>query len=352
MYNSSALSRFLLRNFSNPLIQWPIKAYIRARREPEFTDRPFGIIGCDHITIQAADIPSGTRAYQRLGFIVDAPLEDSLPLPPSMDFSTAPFTNTLIRFPQPAGDINYVELMAVQHRADLPVEMAYLGEAEGPKSMVMRLTDEKLFAEEMNRKGLPCHAPFSEQGRNMFRPDVQAKMGELAGFMESFMRVMLSPVVPKLGATPLMYNGYCILMPLSAYKRMKFAASISHPNSAQRFSAMLATSDNAEHDANAMAAAWGSDAPTRAGDCFSVSAGPGCTLELYDASRIDSTFPGIESGELSAGTRYLGYRIEVKSLDTLRGVLSEQGVAYLDMKDRVLTQPADGCGAMVEFVAV
>ncbi|MEM8548826.1 MAG: hypothetical protein AAGF46_11775, partial [Pseudomonadota bacterium] len=82
----------------------------------------------------------------------------------------------------------------------------------------------------------------------------------------------------------------------------------------------------------------------------SLSAGPQVDLEIYDSTRSQEYFPGINFDEQAVAPFYCGYRIEVASMATARELLTRNAVDMVDLGERILIQPTQSCGAMIEFV--
>lgn|GEM_PF-4035679 len=312
-------------------------------------NRPYGIIGCDHMTLRPSTIEHGRSQFARLGFTVDYTLEQTMAGVPGLNVSAMPFTNALIRCPLRNGEITYFELMAVTNRAGLPIDMRYLGDSEGLKSLVFRVSDENQFVDQMISDGYPTHDSFSRAGRNKFSTEIQNAVGKIE-FFEEFARNILSPAVPHAGVSPFMYNAYRIHMDLDAYKQMKFADAPNHANGAVHFSAAFGVSETPENDAAKMAELWGGEIGQNSEGVLTVSAGDQFELELYSYEQRSARFGRVEFFANEIAPSYYGFRVEVASLDRTNSVLRENGVISTMASSRTYVHPAESCGAVVEFV--
>jgi len=272
----------------------------------------------DHLLTYVRDLDAAASAFRRMGFT----------LSPLSRIEAMGISNHLVLMRQAMpGFANYIELMSTHDRARLPPPMAkVLSGSEGIKSMVLGTEDAVAAQQAMVKHGFAAAPPVHVKREWKIAPG-QSVFPEFD---------VILPV-----EAPLAFNA-CRYFNVELYLRPEW---LEHANGAERVAAVFAV---AEH-AGALARRYGDlfEAPTMQ-SAGSARTTPGrLDLDVMSAEAVEGRFGLTLAG--ARETAYLGYLVEVASLDVLRSCLSAGKVACRDLGDTICVDPADGFGNLIVF---
>lgn len=272
----------------------------------------------DHLLTYVRDLDAAASAFRRMGFT----------LSPLSRIEAMGISNHLVLMRQGIpGFANYIELMAAHDRARLPPPMVkVLSGSEGIKSMVLGTEDAVAAQQVMLKHGFAAAPPVHVKREWQIAPG-QSVFPEFD---------VLLPV-----DAPLAFNA-CRYFNVELYLRPEW---LEHANGAQRIRAVFAVAA----DVGAIARLYGDlfEAPTRQ-TADAASTAPGrVDLEVMSAEAVEDRFGLAVAAPRDAA--YLGYLVEVASLDVLRSCLAAGKVACRDQGDTICVDPADGFGNLIAF---
>lgn len=272
----------------------------------------------DHLLTYVRDLDAAASAFRRMGFT----------LSPLSRIEAMGISNHLVLMRQGIpGFANYIELMSAHDRARLPPPMAkVLSGSEGIKSMVLGTEDAVAAQQAMVKHGFAAAPPVHVKREWKIAPG-QSVFPEFD---------VLLPV-----EAPLAFNA-CRYFNVELYLRPEWQ---EHANGAQRVRSVFAVA----RDAGAVARRYGDlfEAPTRQSADVACTTPGRVDLEVMSVETVEERF-GLTctaSGEAA----YLGYLVEVASLDVLRSCLAAGKVPSRDLGDTICVDPADGFGNLIAF---
>lgn len=272
----------------------------------------------DHLLTHVRDLDAAASTFRRMGFT----------LSPLSRIEAMGISNHLVLMQQGIpGFANYIELMSAHDRTRLPPPMAkVLSGPEGIKSMVLGTGDAVAAQKAMLKHGFAAAPPIHVKREWRIAPG-QSVFPEFD---------VLMPV-----EAPLAFNA-CRYFNVDLYLRPEW---LVHANGAQRVASVFAVAA----DADAVGRRYGDlfEAPTRQ-SADAVRTTPGrVELEVMSAAAAARRF-GLTLPEPREAA-YLGYLVEVASLDVLRSCLVAGKVACRDIGGTICVDPADGFGNLIAF---
>lgn len=272
----------------------------------------------DHLLTYVRDLDVAASAFRRMGFT----------LSPLSRIEAMGISNHLVLMRQGIpGFANYIELMSTHDRARLPPPMAkVLSGPEGIKSMVLGTEDAAAAQQAMVKHGFAAAPPVHVKREWKIAPG-QSVFPEFD---------VILPI-----EAPLAFNA-CRYFNVELYLRPEW---LEHANGAQRVTTVFAVAE----DAGAIARRYGDlfEAPTMQ-SADSARTTPGrVDLEVMSVEAVASRFELTLAAPRAAA--YLGYLVEVASLDVLRSCLSAGKVVCRDLGDTICVDPADGFGNLIVF---
>ena len=278
--------------------------------------KPIGAI--DHLLTYVHDLEGAASLFRRMGFTLS-----SVSHIDSMGIS-----NYLVLMrPVASGFANFIELMAVQDQTKLPAAMTkLLSDPQAIKSMVLGASDIDA-----------AHAAIAKQGFNASVP-VHVKREWIVGPGESVFPEF-DVVLPF--PAPLTFN-CCRYFNVELYLRPEW---LVHTNTANGIRSVLAVAKEPGALVKRFSAIF--DEPSSDdGDVARVACG-GVELVVLspDAAQKKYGIDRMPAGEAD----YLGYVIEVDSLDALQSSLSAGDIAYSRDGRSVCVEPAIGLGNLMIF---
>lgn len=272
----------------------------------------------DHLLTYVRDLDRAAAAFRRMGFT----------LSPLSRIDAMGISNHLVLMQQGLpGFANYIELMSAHDRQRLPPPMAkVLSGAEGIKSMVLGTEDAALAQQAMVRQGFAAAAPVHVKR--------EWKIGPGDSVFPEFDVIL--PV-----EAPLAFNA-CRYFNVELYLRPEWR---EHANGARRVRTVFAIADDADAVAQRYAALF--EAPiTRSVDGVCTTPGR-LGLEVMSRRAAERRF-GLTLAAVPEAA-YLGYLVDVVSLDGLRSCLSAGKVAHRDLDGTICIDPAHGFGNLIVF---
>ncbi|WP_395713624.1 VOC family protein [Reyranella sp.] len=272
----------------------------------------------DHLLTYVRDLDAAAATFRRMGFT----------LSPLSRIEAMGISNHLVLMRQGIpGFANYIELMSAHDRARLPPPMAkVLSGPEGIKSMVLGTEDAVAAQQAMLKHGFAAAPPVHVKREWKIAPE-QSVFPEFD---------VLMPV-----AAPLAFNA-CRYFNVDLYLRPEWRV---HANGAQRMTTVFAVADEPAAVAR------------RYGDLFDASTRQSGEAVCTTPGQVDLAVMSSETAKrrfgltvaTAAGAGYLGYLVEVVSLDVLRSCLSDGKVPCRDLGGTICVDPADGFGNLIVF---
>jgi len=278
--------------------------------------KPIGAI--DHLLTYVHDLEEAASLFQRMGFT----------LSPISHIGAMGISNYLVLMtPLKSGYANFIELMAIQDAAKLPAPMMrLLSGRQAIKSMVLGAAD--IGA---------AHAAIADQGFAV-SPPVHVKREWIINSSESVFPEF-NVVLPF--PAPLTFN-CCRYFNVDLYLRPEW---LVHPNTAKGIRSVLAVAKDPAALARKFAAIFGEPLAEDIG-MARVTCG-GVELVVFTPDRAQDTL-GIDC-LLDGDAAYIGYGIEVESLDRLVSVLMAGGIAFRRDEGNVYVDPNVGLGNLIMF---
>lgn len=272
----------------------------------------------DHLLTYVRDLDAAASTFRRMGFT----------LSPLSRIEAMGISNHLVLMRQAIpGFANYLELMSTHDRARLPPPMAkVLSGPEGIKSMVLGTEDAVAAQQAMVKHGFAAAPPVHVKREWKIAPG-QSVFPEFD---------VILPV-----EAPLAFNA-CRYFNVELYLRPEW---LDHANGAERVAAVFAVAE----DAGAVARRYADlfEAPTTLSADVARTTPGRLDLEVMSAEAVEGRF-GLTLAAPRAAA-YLGYLVEVASLDVLRSCLAAGKVACRDLGDAICVDPADGFGNLIAF---
>ena len=272
----------------------------------------------DHLLTYVRDLDAAAATFRRMGFT----------LSPLSRIEAMGISNHLVLMRQGIpGFANYIELMSAHDRARLPPPMAkVLSGPEGIKSMVLGTEDAVAAQQAMLKHGFAAAPPVHVKREWKIAPG-QSVFPEFD---------VLMPV-----EAPLAFNA-CRYFNVDLYLRPEWRV---HANGAQRMTTVFAVADEPAAVAR------------RYGDLFDASTRQSGEAVCTTPGQVDLAVMSSETAKrrfgltvaTAAGAGYLGYLVEVVSLDVLRSCLSDGKVPCRDLGGTICVDPADGFGNLIVF---
>jgi hypothetical protein len=275
----------------------------------------------DHLLTSVHDLDAAASLFRRMGFT----------LSPISRIESMGISNHLVLMtPLTQGIGNYIELMTSHDRSKLPPPMVTtLSGAEGIKSVVLVAADIERAHAAIDAAGFAAGAPFHVKREWVIAP------GESV-FPE--FDVML-PV-----DAPLTFN-CCRYYNVELYLRPDW---LKHENGAKGLRSVIAVAHDPAKVAEPLGRLFGEVRPGP--DAVRTSPGK-VDLVVFNPDSLRAKF-GIDAGKLPAdGARYVGYVIEVASLDRLVACLDRGSVPYRKIGSDIAVDPAEGLGNLIVFTS-
>lgn len=280
-------------------------------------DKPIREI--DHLLTYVKNLEAAADLFRRMGFT----------LSPISRIETMGIANHLVLMqPVTPGCANFIELMSPQDRARLPAAMAEtLSGAEGIKSMVLAAGDADAAQRAIRAQGFDAAPPVHVKREWVIAP------GESV-FPE------FDVVLPV--EAPLVFN-CCQYHNVALYLRPEW---LSHRNGARGMRAVMALAS----DPAAVAKQYGglfAGEPDGSGGNWKTSPG-GVALNLLSPAAASQKF-GLDLPAAPRAAAYLGYVVEVASLDVLSTCLKDGDVPHRTQGDMICVDPDHGLGNLIVF---
>ena len=272
----------------------------------------------DHLLTYVHDLNAAASLFRRMGFT----------LSPISNIESMGISNHLVLMPSiKPGFANYIELMAARDRALLPPPMAdILTDHEGIKSMVLGGSDAHA-----------AHAAMVAQGFAA-PPPVHVKREWVVAPGQSVFREF-DVILPF--PAPRTFNG-CRYFNVDLYLRPDWT---EHANSAWRISSVFAVTDTPDALADTFSRLF-EQPKIREEQSTRVHAGMDLIALAPAAAKAQY---GIETRTPLDGAAYLGYSIDVDSLDRLKAALRDGGVEHRVEGEAVFVDPAVAFGNLIVF---
>lgn len=282
------------------------------------TDKTINAI--DHLLTYVHNLEMAAALFRRMGFN----------LSPVSHIESMGIANHLVPMrPLTKGFANYIELMSAQDRSKLPPAMAQtLSGQEGIKSMVLGSKDAAAAQQAMQRQGFRAAPPVHVRREWVIAP------GESV-FPE------FDVILPF--QTELTFN-CCQYHNVDLYLRPEW---LEHENSAVGIRAVFALAEDPVAVVQRFAGLFAAPAAA-AGDGNARTNAGGVDLVVYSPSSARAAF-GFDIAAPESGIGYLGYQIEVHSLDVLISFLNKGDVEHRVAPNAVYVDPAFGLGNLIVF---
>lgn len=305
-----------------------------------------GIVDIDHLMIRTRSLAHAAGIYEKFGFFVCPPRRkiDMSAFADGVQGSGGPkatLNNRHIIFkPYPGRtDVaNFLEFMCIEDPLATPPKvmqmMAFLGDSEGPKTVVCLTRDLDKSLEEFQRRGFvaPPTIPF-ETGWD------DAERG-------TFVRIQARPFVPPPGQMPFQMNCY----ETSTMENYQYTPWTVHPNTARCITAITSVSENLRDDVEFMATRIFDSEPEWRGNDLAVIKPRDIEWRFASPKGYASLFPRCDYSRVRLLPATMGATVAVESLPALRDILRANGVACVDDGTRICIRPEDACNTLLEFV--
>lgn len=271
----------------------------------------------DHLLTYVPDLDSASDLFLRMGFL----------LSPVSRIDAMGISNRMVLMrPSNDGQANYIELMHPHDRALLPAPMVPVLSGEpGIGSLV-------LVAEELET----LHRLILAEGFDIAPPAHVTREWAIPGEPSVFPAFDI--LLPA--DAGLRFNA-CRYYNLHLYTRADWTA---HPNGAIRIVKAFAIADNPS-DFDMFERLFEQPGQHLPGGARRFPSGD-IALEILRPSTLAARF-GITTARTTPA--YLGYQIEVDSLDRMRGALEAGGVPYHRHNDLLCIAPEIGVGNLIAF---
>jgi len=278
--------------------------------------KPIGAI--DHLLTYVHDLEAAASLFRRMGFTL-SPISHIAPMG---------ISNYLVLMrPVASGFANFIELMAVQDQTKLPAPMArLLTGQQAIKSMVLGSADIGAAHAAIEKQGFTAALPAHVKREWVIGPGKSV--------FPEFDVILPFPA-------PLTFN-CCHYFNVDLYLRPEW---LVHANSAKGIRSVLAMANDPVSVVKRFAAMF-EGLLSQEGDVVRVASG-GVELVVLSPEAVQKKF-GV-GRKLKNDAEYLGYVIEVESLDTLQASLSAGEIAYRRDGASVYVPPAVGLGNLMIF---
>jgi hypothetical protein len=304
-----------------------------------------GIVDIDHLMIRSRGLAHAAGIYEKFGFFVCPPRRkiDMAAFADGVQGGGGPkatLNNRHIIFkPYPGRtDVaNFLEFMCIEDPLATPPKvmqlMSFLGDSEGPKTVVCLTRDLDKSLEEFQRRGFvaPPTIPF-ETGWD------DAERG-------TFVRIQARPFVPPPGQMPFQMNCY----ETSTMENYQYTPWTVHPNTARCLTGFTSVSENLRADVEFMATRIFDVEPEWHGNEIAVIKPRDITWRFTSPHGYASLFPECAYSQVRLLPATVGATVAVESLSTLRDILRSNGVAFVDDGNRICIRPEDACNTLLEF---
>lgn len=272
----------------------------------------------DHLMVSVRDSAAAGDTFERLGFYVTP-----RSILPGM-------SNRLVCFPSPyEGRCNFIELMALDDAAEAPdIMQSILRPEEGPVSMVMTVADVPAVDARLRRLGVSIAATMD------FQRDWTLPSGEVVS-------PAFGVIIPAVGQFPLYWN-VCQHKTPELYQSDLF---VSHPNGAQRLTAVLGFAPSPTDVAAVYSDAWGSRIERDDAGVVHVVTGD-VDLLLYDQEGLEQAFPGIPAPTAPA---LLGATIRVPDPQAQADRIRAAGLQVQTCAVGCYAEPGSTQGCLIVF---
>ena len=278
--------------------------------------KPIGAI--DHLLTYVDDLEGAATLFRRMGFT----------LSPVSHIAAMGISNYLVLMtPVKSGFANFIELMGIQDRTKLPAQMRPL--LSGPqaiKSMVLAASDIQT-----------AHHAIAGEGFNVSSP-VHVKREWVVGPGESVFPEF-DVILPF--SAPLTFN-CCRYFNVELYLRPEW---LVHANTAKGIRSVLAIAKDPAALVKTFAAIFSEPLSEASGMARVMSGGVELVILSPDAAKNRFGIDCVPDEEAT----YLGYVIEVESLDALVSSLSSGSIPYRRDGGTVYVHPDVGLGNLMIF---
>lgn len=270
----------------------------------------------DHLLTYVAEPDAAAALFSRMGFT----------LSPVSRIDAMGITNYLVLMqPGNPGSANFIELMGSHDRDRLPPPMVRtLSGEQGIKSIVLHAPSAAAAHGVLTELGFAPVPPMHVRREWVIGPG-QSVFPEFD---------VILPV-----DAPLVFNA-CQYHNVDLYLRPDW---LTHANGARRMSCVFAAADRPEAVVAPLARLFGCDVREQDG---ALVVSPGTVDLAVMTPDAAATRFGISA---AAGTRYLGYAVDVASLDTLAACLRRGDVEYRPTGEGALVSPETGLGNVILF---
>jgi hypothetical protein len=304
-----------------------------------------GIVDIDHLMIRSRSLAHAAGIYEKFGFFVCPPRRkiDMAAFADGVQGGGGPkatLNNRHIIFkPYPGRtDVaNFLEFMCIEDPLATPPKvmqlMSFLGDSEGPKTVVCLTRDLDRSLAEFQRRGFvaPPTIPF-ETGWD------DAERG-------TFVRIQARPFVPPPGQMPFQMNCY----ETSTMDNYQYTPWTVHPNTARCLTGFTSVSENLRADVEFMATRIFDVEPEWHGNDIAVIKPRDIAWRFASPKGYASLFPQCAYSQVRLLPATVGATVAVESLPTLRDILRANGVAFADEDKRICIRPEDACNTLLEF---
>jgi len=275
----------------------------------------------DHLLTYVHDLDAAASLFRRMGFTPS----------PVSHIEAMGISNHLVPMrPMTEGFANYIELMSARDPRKLPPAMAQtLSGPEGIKSMVLGTKDAAAAQLAMRSQGFDAAPPIHVKREWVIAP------GE--SVFPEFDVILPFP-------TELTFN-CCQYHNVDLYLRPEW---LEHANGAQGIRTVFAVAGDPVAVARRFAKLF--NASVIAGDGMACTSAGGVELSVLTTRSAQSEF-GLDVTSPERDAAYLGYLIEVRSLDVLVSCLRAGGVEHRVGPNAIYVDPVSGLGNLIVFTS-
>jgi hypothetical protein len=309
--------------------------------------KTLGIVDIDHLMIRSRSLDHAAGTYGKFGFFVCPPrrkiamsaFADGVQA--GTDAPKATLNNRHIIFkPYPGRtDVaNFLEFMCIEDPLATPPKvmqlMSFLGDSEGPKTVVCLTRDLDRSLEEFQRRGFvaPSTIPFETGWDDPERG--------------TFVRIQARPFVPPPGQMPFQMNCY----ETSTMDNYQYTPWTVHPNTARCVTGFTSVSENLRADVDFMASKIFDVEPEWHSDDVAVIRPRDIAWRFTSPRGFAELFPECAYSQVRLLPATVGATVAVQSMPTLRAILQSNSVAFVDEGKRICIRPEHACNTLLEFV--
>ena len=306
-----------------------------------------GIVDIDHLMIRTKSLNHAALTYERFGFFVCPPrkkIEMSAFAHGVRGAAGAPkatLNNRHIIFKSYPGrsDVaNFLEFMCVEDPLATPPKvtqlMAFLGDSEGPKTVVCLTKDIDKAAAEFARRGF--EAP----------PTIPFETGWDDTERGAFVHIQARPFVPVPNQMPFQMNCY----ETSTMDNYLYTPWTVHPNTAKYLKAVTSVTENLRADVEFMATRIFDVVPEWLDEHNAIIRPRDLEWRFMTPAGFERRYPGCHYSGVRLLPATIGATIAVESLATVKSILSANGAEHIDLSDRICINPEGACNTLLEFV--